>query len=192
MLKEPKSFLIHQLYTLENAKRIHRLRIANIVIKNPELFKPLLEIVFDVDNKLSIKAAWTLEFVCAKKLDWLLPHLNYFTQNIDKIKFDSAVRPIAKICQFLANSYASKNNSTIKLKINSTHIKRIIETGFDWLIGNQKVAVKAYTMETLFLFGKNNNWVHQELQLVIEQNIMKESAAYKARGKKILSWINLK
>ena len=66
----------------------------------------------------------------------------------------------------------------------------MIEVGFDWLIGNQKVAVKVYAMEMLFLLGKNIDWVRQELQLIIELNITKESAAYKARGKKILSLIN--
>ena len=187
-----KEFLILQLNNIENARRENRLRVANLVLENPILFKYLIELVFEFENKLSIKAAWVLEFVCDKKLDWLLPHLNYFTQNIHKIKFDSAVRPIAKICEFLAKEYTSKQSSIIKNKITLKNINSIIETGFDWLIGDQKVAVKAYTMEMLFLFGKNENWVHEELQLIIEKNMLNESAAYKARGKKILSWIKNK
>ena len=187
-----KEFLILQLNNLENAKRVNRLRVANLVLENPVLFYYLLELVFDYNNKLSIKAAWVLEFVCAEKLDWLAPHLNYFTQNINKVKFDSAVRPVSKICEFLAKAYTSKKDSFIKSKINSTHIEKIIEAGFDWLIGKQKVVVKAYTMEMLYLFGKNKNWIHQELKLIIQQNILNESAAYQARGKKILSWINKK
>ena len=47
-------------------------------------------------------------------------------------------------------------------------------------------------MELLFLFGKNEDWIHQELQLIIQQNIIKETAAYKVRGEKILCWINHK
>jgi len=187
-----KEFLILQLNNIKNAKRENRLRVANLVIENKELFKYLLEIVFDVDNKTSIKAAWVLEFVLAEKLDWLASHLNYFTKNISNVKFDSAVRPISKICEFLAKAYTSNNDSIIKAEIDSTHIEKIIETGFDWLIGEQKVAVKAYTMEMLFLFGKKEGWIHQELQLILQQNIVNESAAYKARGKKILSWINKK
>lgn len=187
-----KELLIKQLNALENAKRINRLRVANFIIKNKELFKYLLEIVFEFDNKQSIKAAWVLEFVCAEKLNWLAPHLNYFTENIYKVTFDSAVRPTSKICGFLAKAYTSKQQSILKSEINSTHIEKIIEVGFDWLIGNQKVAVKVYAMEMLFLFGKNKDWVHEELQLIIEQNITNESAAYQARGKKILSCINKK
>ncbi len=187
-----KEFLILHLNNIENAKRVNRLRVSNLVIQNPELFKYLIELVFDINNKLSIKAAWVLEFVCAEKLDWLAPHLNYFTENISKVKLDSAVRPVSKICEFSAKSYTSKSSSIIKSEINSKHIEKIIEAGFDWLIGNQKVAVKVYSMELLFLYGKNEDWVHQELQLIIQQHITKESAAYKAKGKKILSWINKK
>ena len=80
--------------------------------------------------------------------------------------------------------------SLIKEFISEIHIKKIIEAGFDWMIGQQKVAVKAYTMNTLFLLGKNYDWVHQELKLIIQQNIMNESAAYKARGRITLALIN--
>ncbi|HEY9169907.1 MAG TPA: adenylosuccinate lyase [Lutibacter sp.] len=187
-----KEFLIVQLNHIENAKRVNRLRVANLVIDNKELFPYLIEQVFEIDNKISIKAAWILEFVCAERLSWLVPHLNYFTENIGKVKFGSAVRPLSKICGFLAKSYTSKNNSLNKIELKKNHTKKIIESGFDWLIGKQKVAVKVYAMETLFLLGKNIDWVHPELKLIIELNITKESAAYKAHGKKILSLLNKK
>ena len=58
------------------------------------------------------------------------------------------------------------------------------------MISNHKVATKAYSMNALFLFGKNYDWVHQELKLILQQNISKESAAYKARGKMTLELIN--
>lgn len=185
-----KEFLIVQLNHIENAKRVNRLRVAHLVIQNKELFPYLLELVFEIENKTSIKAAWVLEFVCTERLNWLAPHLNYFIENIGKVKFDSAVRPVSKICEFLAKAYTSENNSLIKTKLKKNHIEKMIEVGFDWFIGNQKVAVKVYTMEMLFLLGKNIDWVRQELRLIIELNIAKESPAYKARGKKILSLIN--
>jgi len=183
-----KEYLILKLNNIENAKRINRIQVADLVLKNKILFKYLLEIAFEFDNKLSIKAAWILEFVCEKKLHWLSPHLSYFTKNINKIKFESALRPVAKICVFLAEHYVGKQKN--KIPITNTHIERLIEAGFDWLIDKHKVAVKVYTMEMLFLFGKNYNWVHNELQLILQKNMANESPAYQARGKKILSWIN--
>ena len=185
-----KEFLILQLEKMQNAKRENRLRVANLVLENCELLPFLLEITFEIKTKLSIKAAWSLELVLEKQLDWLTPHLDYFTDNISSVVFDSAVRPMSKICNFIAISYNSKKESLIKEFISDIHIKKIIVAGFDWMITKQKVAVKAYTMNALYLFGKNYDWVHQELKLIIQQNITKESAAYMARGKITLALIN--
>ena len=109
-----KTFLLNELENLGSALRVNRQRVADVVLNDQDLFPFLLEIVFDVDNKASIKAAWILEFVCLKNLDWLLPHLDYFTQNIGFVKFDSAVRPISKICNFLAIASNKRTSNFIK------------------------------------------------------------------------------
>ena len=187
-----KEYLIQQLDNIENAMLVNRMKVVHIVLENKELFYYLLKIVFEINNKTSIKAAWILELICDKKLDWLDPHLTYFTENLSNVQFDSAIRALSKICQFLARAYASKTKSKIQAAIKPNHIEKMIEAGFDWLISDQKVAVKAYSMEQLYLFGKDTDWVHAELQLILEQNIISESCGYRARGKKILSWINKK
>jgi hypothetical protein len=187
-----KDFLIIQLENIENAKRVNRLRVASIVLEAPHLFKNLLKLVFEVENKLSIKAAWVLELVCIDKLELLAPHLSYYTSNIKYLKFDSSIRPASKICNFLAIANNSRYDNLIKDTITKHQIDSIIETSFDWMISNQKVAAKAYAMNALYLFGKNYDWVHKELKLIIQQNIINESSAYKARGKITLSLINNK
>lgn len=187
-----KTYLIKQLEQIENAKRVNRLRVANLVLNNKELFLFLLEIVFEFQNKTAIKAAWILELVCEKKLVWLTHHLTYFIENTKQLKHDSAVRPASKICMFLAQTYTSKNDMLLKNFLTKTHIDSIIEISFDWLISNHKVATKAYAMQTLYLFGMNYDWVHEALKLIIQQNITIESAAYKARGKMTLALINKK
>ncbi len=157
-----------------SALRSNRIRVADLILQNENNLLKLLELIFEVDNKTSIKAAWVFEFVCIKNLNWLFPHLSYFTNNISKVHFDSAVRPIAKICQLLV-----KKNKQLPLKIK----EQIIETGFDWMISNHKVAIKAYTMHTLFILGKETGWVHKELKLIILNNIDTQSPAYQSRGK---------
>lgn len=187
-----KSFLIQQLENLGPALRSNRLRLTNLVLENTELIPFLVEITFEVNSKTSIKAAWILELCCEQNVDLLIPYLDFFTQNIGTVKFDSAVRPVSKICNFIAKAYNSKNNNSIKQTLSTSHIDEIIEAGFDWMISNHKVAAKAYTMNALYIFGKKHDWVHEELKLILEQNIPKESAAYKARGKITLSLINKK
>ena len=183
-------FVTEQLNNMENPKRENRERVANIVLKNKNLIKDLIAITFKVDEKISIKAAWILEWICTHhNLNWVLPYLDVFIDKISSLKFDSAIRPCAKICEHLANAYYAKTNNEVKLKLNRAHIDTIVETGFDWLITPQKIAVRAYTMNTLYLFGLEIDWIHAELKHLIETKIIHESKGCKARGKHILELI---
>lgn len=183
-------FLTEQLNNMDNPKRDNRQRVADIVLENQNLFKDLITLTFKVEDKISIKAAWILEWICTHhNLNWMIPHLDQFTTKIETVIFDSATRPCAKICEHLANAYYSKKVNEIQVSLNQTHIDTIIETGFDWLITPQKIAVRAYTMNTLYLFGLDRDWVHPELKHLIETKIIHESKGCKARGKRILQSI---
>ena len=187
-----KTQLITLLNSITVATKANRLRVAHAVMQQKELFPLLVKMTFETNNKVSIKAAWTLELICLENIDWIAPYLNYFTTHLSALKYDSAIRPAAKICMLLAMAFHDKKNVSIIKDFGEQQQEKMIETGFDWLIGNQKVAAKVYSMEMLYLLGKNTNWVHRELQLIIQQNISKESCAYEARGKKILSRIKNK
>ena len=183
-------FLTEQLNNIENAKRENRQKVANIVLENQNLFKDIIYITFDVDHKTSIKAAWILEWICTHhNLEWMIPHLDEFSENISTLKFDSAIRPCAKICEYLAEAYFSKHENQIKKELTAQQIDNIVETGFDWLITPQKIAVRAYTMTTLYLFGLKRDWIHPELKHIIETKIIHESKGTKARGRHILELI---
>lgn len=166
--------------------REKRLYYANLVIKNPDLIPKLLEILFMVNDKVSPRAAWVFEFICGENLETIIPHLNTFTENIHKVHLDSAVRPIAKICEYLAKSYYSKTDNKIKLELQSQHKDKIIEACFDYMINDEKTAPKAYSMNTLFLFGQDYDWVHPELILILERDFKTQSSGFKARAKHIL------
>ncbi len=179
--------LISILNDVVNASKVNRTKAANIILNNENLFKELVKFVFNVDDKLSIKAAWILEWICTHHgIDYILPHLNYFTKNISKATFHSVKRPCAKICEHLAMAYTSKKDNNSKSYLKNKHIDLIIETGFDWLISQEKIAVKAYTMNTLYLFGLKKKWVHPELKHLISSKVIHESKGCEARGKHIL------
>ena len=185
-----KEFLISALKSMENAKRENRNMVAIIVYKHKELFKYLIEFTFLIDDKISIRAAWILEWICTHgNVSWMLPHLDEFTQNISKLQFDSAIRPCAKICEQIATAYTSKKENEFQTALTQEHINAIVEAGFDWLITPQKIAVRAYTMSTLYLFGLQKDWIHPELEHLISSKIIKESKGCKARGTHILSLI---
>ncbi|HFS67240.1 MAG TPA: adenylosuccinate lyase [Flavobacteriia bacterium] len=170
-----------------NAARVHRMRVAKLILESKNNFKPLLEIVFSEQQPKVVKAAWVLEFVVHQKLDWLLENIDYFTATIGSLKNGSAVRPIAKICEIFA-LFLDKNPS--KKPTFHKNIQQIIEVGFDWMLSDHKIAIKAYTMQTLYLFGKDDDWIYPELKVILESNLHKESIGYRNRALKILKRIS--
>jgi len=169
--------------------RANRLKYANMVIAQPELIPKLLEILFLVDDKVSCRAAWVFEFMCGEKLEEIIPHLNHFTDNINKVYLDSAVRPAAKVCEYLVKAYYSKEEHAIRGSLTSQHKEKIVEACFDWMINDEKIAPKAYAMNTLFLLGKEIDWIHSELTLILERDFQMQSSGYKARARHILKKI---
>ena len=180
------SFLSDQLSSLGPATKENRDRVANIVLETPSLFEELVFLTFQVEDKISIKAAWILEWITTHHgIHHLYPHLNSFTKGISKLQFDSAIRPCAKICEQLAIAHDKGKQQ----QLTSTQINEIVETGFEWLITPQKIAVRAYTMNMLFIFGKNIEWIHPELKHLISSKIIHESKGCEARGKYVLKAI---
>lgn len=169
-----------------NATRKKRMEMANMVMENSDLVEPLLEITFDVDDPISSKACWILEYVVKEDLSYILPHINFFSDNINSVKLDSSVRPMAKICEYLIIAYFSKNKNETQTTLTTQNLEQIATSCFDWLIGEHKVASKAYSMTTLLLLGRKFKWIHPELKMVIEQNYALGSAAYKARARMTL------
>lgn len=164
---------------------------ANLVLAEPELLPQILDILFMIDDPISCKAAWVFEFVCAENLDLALPHLDQYTTDISKVHLDPAVRPIAKVCEYLTKSYYTEQNQKVKAALLLTHKERITETCFDWLINDAKIAPKAYAMSSLFLLGTEFSWIHPELQLIIERDYQIQSSGFKARARQILLRIKL-
>ena len=96
-----------------NHSREKRLYYANLVINDSSLIPKLLDILFRVDDKISPRAAWVFEFMCGKNLEAIIPYLDVFTENMHKVHLDSAVRPVAKVCEYLVKAYYSKTESKI-------------------------------------------------------------------------------
>ena len=186
-----KSDLIAKINSIPNAKRSYRDEVTYFVIENIETFSFLVELTFGNQKKLSIKSSWVLELVCLQNINYLAADLDYFVENIDKPSDESILRPLAKICFLLTEAYYSISDNMIKAKMTDRHKNKIIETNFDWLIDKHKVANQAYAMDTLFLFGKEYDWITTELQLVLEKHIQSGSPGYQVRANRILKKLNI-
>ncbi len=169
------------------AYRENRLKVANEVLENHSLFKELLTICFTPSDKNNHKACWILEFVSYEQLIWLQPHLDFFCSNLKFLKDDSSIRPIAKIVQLLVKSHYKKAETGISLSENN--LQDCIEASFDWLINDIKVATKACSIRTLHVLGNHYDWIHPELEIILNKDYGDHSAAYKAVAKEVLKKI---
>jgi hypothetical protein len=167
------------------AHKKSRITVSNFAMKSDANLAELVEIAFDISHKNHVKAFWSLELVCDKKLKLFIPYLDKFCEVLSKLKDDSAVRPATKICLFLAKSNHRKNG--IDLTKEQEH--NIIENLVDRLIQEEKVAAKVYAMKALFIFGKKYNWIYEELKPIISQDAFEHSAAYQACARNILKKI---
>jgi len=180
---------LYQELNYVNHSRENRLKYANLVIDNPELISKLLDILFMVDDKTSCRAAWVFEFMCGENLEAAIPYLDKFTENIHKVHQDSAVRPVAKVCEYLVTALYSKTDNKIKTSLSLKHKERIVESCFDWMINDEKIAPKAYAMNSLFLLGQDIDWIHPELVTILERDFQMQSSGFKARARHILKKI---
>jgi len=188
-MAEIKANLIKELSFIKNAKRVYRDNAANYVCNNIKSFPVLLDIVFDQNSKYDVKASWVLEIICQKHIHLLIPHLPYFTNHLSQIKNESALRPLSKICAHLSKLFVNEKNQYIKEAFLKKHQKKMIVCSFDWLIEDHKIATQVFAMDTLFYLGKDLSWVHEELQLILQQNTATSSAGYQARARAILKKI---
>lgn len=153
----------------------------DFIYKNPDSLSELTQLAFNLKDKNHHKAWWILELIFEEKLHLITPYIDDFCEKIPQLKEDPAKRPASKICLFLSDPKIytlTKEQET-----------KIIETCFDWLIRDEKVAAKAYSIRTLFNFGKKYDWIHPELLQIIQQDFALHSSAYKAVAKEILKKI---
>lgn len=185
-----RSDLIVKIKSMPNAKRSYRDEVTNYVIENMSTFPFLVELTFEAQKKVAIKSSWVLELVCIQNINFLASDLDYFAENIDKPSDESILRPLAKICYLLTKAYYSSSDNKIKSSFTEHHKNKIIETNFDWLINKHNVANQAYAMDTLFLYGKEYDWIAPELRLVLEKHILSGSPGYQVRANRILKKLN--
>ena len=178
--------LLHQIKN-GTAHRKSRDASRDFVISYPETLADVVFFAFDVNDKDSHKACWILELVAYERLEWFVPHLDFISASISKLTDESSIRPLAKICQLLAEAHYKKSTTTITLS--ATQLENITEACFDWLINNTKVAAKAYAMRTLLILGKHSEWIYPELRIILEKDYQQHSAGYKAAARDVLKQI---
>ncbi len=179
-----KKDLILQLEAIPNAKREYRDAAAAFVLKNKETFSYLVPLIFEGNKRINILATWVFELVCLQDLSLIQSHLDYFINSLQTVKHESQLRPISKICFKVIQSNYVKKEGIIKLSPQQKEV--LAECNFDWMIENHKIATQVFAMDSLFLLGKELNWIHPELKLILQKDFQSKSPGYQAHARHLL------
>ncbi len=165
-----------------NASTDCRNGIRDFVVENPEYLSELVEFAIDLTNKNHYKAVWIIEMLVETHTQMLIPYIDRICETMPKYKHESAIRGMSRTANFLSTSKV--------ISLTENQKEKLIEICLDWLIGDAKVAPKAYAMYTLSHYAQKEDWLKDELQNIINKDFYAQSAGYKAAAKEVLRKIS--
>ncbi|MEM9144391.1 MAG: hypothetical protein AAGA86_15490 [Bacteroidota bacterium] len=161
------------------------------LIEFPKFVGIILKVSREQDKSQdNFNACWVLDHLLRKRLNYLLPFINEFIEQLAHITWETTMRPYARILESLNLSYFEKKDAALIEAITAAHQEVMAEVCFDWLIGKHKVATKVFAMTSLYYLGEKFDWVRPELKSVVESQMGNGSAGFKSRGGKILKTLN--
>jgi hypothetical protein len=188
--KRRRTELLEVLNSITVAKRLYRDRAADYVLSHPETFPDLISILFETEDPIHIRAAWTTELVFLRNPTLLFPQLDTFIAHIQNIKNDSALRPVAKVCQRITQLHYSKNGNAAILK--EPQKDSLIEACFDWLLRDEKTATQVYAMSALAMFSNEGRWIREDLTEILKKDFFSKSPGYQSHARILLKRLSKK
>ncbi len=150
--------------------------VAASAAESPEIFKKLIEFSYSDDKKLAFHSSWTLNKVCDKNPELIIPFLPAIVESLGKIDNESALRSILRILTM-----------TEMTRLSVKHHGILAEYCFSALrSGYTAIAIKAYSMEILYRLAVLYPELANELSASINMLQGEGSAGIISRGRMIL------
>jgi hypothetical protein len=177
---------LRECLTLMCQMREERLKAASLLRKFPESIPILLDMIFADEEEYGFRGGWALDLALQEDLYLILPYIDQFSNGLLALKNESAIRSFAKICEALLIANFQKRDKQVIAILKPEHLETMTEACFEWLIGEHKVAAKAFAMTSLYELGKEFNWIHPELKVILQREYENGSAGYRSRARKVL------
>lgn len=160
---------------MKEHSKTHALKIANYACKSQKNFKELMQCFLDDEYRLAQRAAWSVSWAARKKPEMIAPHIRELVSVLRKKKVhDAVIRNSVRVLQ--------------DIDIPDEFHGEVMDACFHFLEKpSTAVAIKAFSLTTLFNLSKKYPEIKQELKLIIEDRLEHETAAFRSRAKKILS-----
>jgi hypothetical protein len=158
---------------IQNRKKA--LSIAEYACSSSKHFKELMQCFLTNEYRLAQRAAWSVSWAARKKPELIKPYIKDLVAQLSRTDVhDAVIRNSVRVLE--------------EIEIPELLHADVINACFDFIEKpSVPVAIKAFSLTTLFNLSKYYPETKSELKLVIENNWDNESAAFKSRGKKILT-----
>jgi len=150
------------------------LAIAEYACSSPKHFKELIKCFLANEYRLAQRAAWSVSWAARKKPELIKPYIKDIVAQLTRTDVHDAV---------IRNSVRVLEAIEIPEELHGDVMNAcfaFIEKPFT------PVAIKAFSLTTLFNLSKIYPEIKNELKLLIQSNWENETPAFKSRGKKIL------
>ena len=165
---------------LKEHSKTHALAIADYACQSKKNFKELMECFLDDEYRLAQRAAWSVNWAAKKKPEMVYPHIKDLVAALNKKNVHNAV---------IRNSVRVLQEMEIPEKFHG----EVMDVCFQFLEKPATpVAIKAFSLTTLFNLSRKYPEIKPELKLIITDRFDHEKAAFKSRAKKILPKLMLK
>ena len=137
-------------------------------------FDQLFDLFLKDEYRVVQRAAWPLSYAVIAHPEFIKKHFSKLLKNLDKPGIHNSVK---------RNTVRLMQDIQIPEKFHG----QVMNTCFDFISSpDEAVAVKAFALTVLENLSKKYPEIRSELKTIIEDRWDYESAAFRARGKKIL------
>jgi len=153
----------------------HAIAITEYAVLSEENFIELIDCFLSDETRAAQRAAWSIAWAAEKRPEMVMPFIGIFVDQLHKNNTHQAlIRNSLRVLEILA--------------IPERFHGSVLNACFQFLQKRDTaIAIKAIALTILFNLSEIYPDIKNELRFIIEENIDYETAAYKARGRKILA-----
>ena len=158
---------------LEEHSKKQTMKIVKHVGSDSKRFAELMKLFLGDEYRVTQRAAWAVSYCAQQHPQLIKPYLSKLAKLLDKPGLHDAVkRNTLKIFETIAVPKALQG--------------KMADVCFKFLLSQEPIAMKAYSMTILLNICKEEPDLKNELRIVIEDMIPLGSAGIRSRGKRVL------
>jgi hypothetical protein len=161
---------------LAEHSKIQTEKIVRYVGDDPKRFAELITLFFEGEYRITQRAAWPMSYCVIANPELIRPYFKTLILNLEKKGLhDAVIRNTLRLLQ--------------DIDIPKAYHGRLMSICFDYIQSNDMPsAIKAFSLTILHNLSKQYQEILPELKIIVQERWPHEKAAFRSRGKKILSY----